>query len=75
MIVYSGIFGFVFLSSIPHQEARFLLPLLLPVIIVPSDRFHKLPMLFWVKLFLNFAILKFHSYTNLYGFIGCLDCI
>ncbi|CAB4383017.1 unnamed protein product [Rhizophagus irregularis] len=47
VIVYSGLFGFVLLTLIPHQEARFLLPLLLPVIIVPSDRLHKLPILFW----------------------------
>ncbi|CAG8469185.1 9471_t:CDS:10 [Funneliformis mosseae] len=47
VIVYSGLCGFMFLSLIPHQEARFLLPLLLPVIIVPSDRIHKLNMSFW----------------------------
>ncbi|CAI2167747.1 3886_t:CDS:10 [Funneliformis geosporum] len=47
VIVYSGLCGFMFLSIIPHQEARFLLPLLLPVIIVPSDRLHRLHMPFW----------------------------
>lgn len=48
VIIYSGLCGFILLSLIPHQEPRFLLPLLVSVVIVPSDRLQKLPKLFWL---------------------------
>ncbi|CAG8433436.1 1778_t:CDS:10 [Diversispora eburnea] len=48
VIIYSGLCGLLLLSIIPHQEPRFLLPLFVPVIIVPSDRLQKIPRLFWV---------------------------
>ncbi|CAG8651636.1 12740_t:CDS:10, partial [Dentiscutata heterogama] len=48
VIIYSGLCGFILLSLIPHQEPRFLLPLLVPVVVVPSDRLQKLPKLFWL---------------------------
>ncbi|CAG8530329.1 2832_t:CDS:10 [Ambispora gerdemannii] len=36
VVTFSGVCGFILLSIMPHQEARFLLPLLLPVVISAS---------------------------------------
>ncbi|KAF9981349.1 hypothetical protein BGZ75_007384 [Mortierella antarctica] len=44
---YSGIFGISVLSTMPHQEARFLTPLILPLIISLSGRISKLGRKFW----------------------------
>ncbi|KAF9947597.1 hypothetical protein BGZ72_010430 [Mortierella alpina] len=44
---YSGIFGIGVLSSMPHQEARFLTPLILPLIVSLSGRISKLGRKFW----------------------------
>ncbi|KAF9961489.1 hypothetical protein BGZ70_008275 [Mortierella alpina] len=44
---YSGIFGISVLSTMPHQEARFLTPLILPLIIALSGRISKLGRKFW----------------------------
>lgn len=45
---YSGICGMVALSSMPHQEARFLTPLILPLVISLSGRISRLGRKFWV---------------------------
>ncbi|KAI1313009.1 alpha 1,2 mannosyltransferase [Mortierella claussenii] len=44
---YSGICGISFLSSMPHQEARFLTPLILPLVVSLSGRISKLGRKFW----------------------------
>ncbi|KAG0367413.1 hypothetical protein BGZ54_003907 [Gamsiella multidivaricata] len=46
-VVYSGICGILFLSAMPHQEARFLSPLILPLVISLSGRISKLGRKFW----------------------------
>ncbi|KAF9560924.1 alpha 1,2 mannosyltransferase [Mortierella alpina] len=46
---YSGIFGVGVLSTMPHQEARFLTPLILPLVISLSGRIAKLGRKFWVR--------------------------
>lgn len=43
--VFSGLVG---LSVIPHQEARFLTPLLVPLVLVYTWKQAKLPASFWV---------------------------
>ena len=47
-LTYSGICGMVVLSSMPHQEARFLTPLILPLVISLSGRISRLGRKFWV---------------------------
>ncbi|CAG8480146.1 5028_t:CDS:10 [Ambispora leptoticha] len=47
VLTFSGICGFILLSIMPHQEARFLLPLLLPVVISASLH-RKFSSRFWV---------------------------
>ncbi|KAF9915450.1 alpha 1,2 mannosyltransferase [Lobosporangium transversale] len=44
---YSGICGISVLSAMPHQEARFLTPLILPLVISLSGRISKLGCKFW----------------------------
>ncbi|GJJ69170.1 GPI mannosyltransferase 4 [Entomortierella parvispora] len=44
---YSGIFGIAMLSAMPHQEARFLTPLLLPLVVSLSGRISRLGRKFW----------------------------
>ncbi|KAG0207471.1 alpha 1,2 mannosyltransferase [Mortierella sp. GBA30] len=46
-LTYSGICGISLLSSMPHQEARFLTPLILPLIVALSGRISKLGRKFW----------------------------
>ncbi|KAI8606153.1 Alg9-like mannosyltransferase family-domain-containing protein [Dissophora ornata] len=46
-LTYSGICGISFLSAMPHQEARFLTPLILPLVISLSGRISKLGRKFW----------------------------
>ncbi|KAG0375222.1 hypothetical protein BGX24_009394 [Mortierella sp. AD032] len=46
-LTYSGICGMTVLSSMPHQEARFLTPLILPLIVALSGRISRLGRKFW----------------------------
>ncbi|KAG0311846.1 alpha 1,2 mannosyltransferase [Linnemannia gamsii] len=46
-LTYSGICGISVLSSMPHQEARFLTPLILPLVISLSGRIARLGRRFW----------------------------
>ncbi|KAF9358569.1 alpha 1,2 mannosyltransferase [Mortierella sp. AD094] len=46
-LTYSGICGISLLSTMPHQEARFLTPLILPLVISLSGRISKLGRKFW----------------------------
>ncbi|KAF8944516.1 alpha 1,2 mannosyltransferase [Haplosporangium gracile] len=47
-LTYSGICGMAVLSSMPHQEARFLTPLILPLVVSLSGRISRLGRKFWV---------------------------
>jgi len=53
-LAYSGIFGISLLSVMPHQEARFLTPLIIPLVVSLSGRISKLGRKFWVKPKLEF---------------------
>ncbi|KAG0302348.1 hypothetical protein BGZ98_007592, partial [Dissophora globulifera] len=46
-LTYSGICGMSILSAMPHQEARFLTPLILPLAVSLSGRISKLGRSFW----------------------------
>ncbi|RUS22275.1 Alg9-like mannosyltransferase family-domain-containing protein [Endogone sp. FLAS-F59071] len=48
LLAYSGLCGVALLSLISHQEPRFLLPVLVPIVITMSQRFSSLPRVFWV---------------------------
>ncbi|KAF9581785.1 alpha 1,2 mannosyltransferase [Lunasporangiospora selenospora] len=64
---YSGIFGIVMLSTKPHQEARFLTPLILPLIICLSSRISKLGRKFWAGVVPSIALVQEQSL----GFQNC----
>ncbi|KAG0258089.1 alpha 1,2 mannosyltransferase [Actinomortierella ambigua] len=46
-LAYSGISGILLLSVMPHQEARFLTPLLIPLVLTTASRVSKLGRKFW----------------------------
>ncbi|KAG0234376.1 alpha 1,2 mannosyltransferase [Actinomortierella wolfii] len=48
-LAYSGISGVLLLSVMPHQEARFLTPLLIPLVLTLASRVSKLGRTFWVE--------------------------
>ncbi|KAK9720274.1 alpha 1,2 mannosyltransferase, variant 2 [Basidiobolus ranarum] len=58
VFAYSVLFGITVLSLMPHQEARFLLPILFPVIFILSDKLKSASRGFWM-IFVLFNILGF----------------
>ncbi|KAG9291571.1 hypothetical protein G9A89_021990 [Geosiphon pyriformis] len=72
VLTFSGICGFTLLSVMPHQEARFLLPMLLPVVLNTSLQ-KKLSRRFWsVWIFFNLFALIFYGVFHQSGIVPML---
>ncbi|CAG8494406.1 1527_t:CDS:10 [Paraglomus occultum] len=64
VLIASGLSGFSFLSTIPHQEARFLLPMLIILVFCSANSCQSLTKKFWVSWILfNIAM------TIVYGLV------
>ncbi|KAF9279035.1 hypothetical protein BGZ88_000215 [Linnemannia elongata] len=73
---YSGICGMVVLSSMPHQEARFLTPLILPLVISLSGRISRLGRKFWpLWLVLNAVLAIVFGVIHQAGLVPAMDLI
>ncbi|KAF9940284.1 hypothetical protein BGZ65_007603 [Modicella reniformis] len=73
---YSGICGIILLSAMPHQEARFLSPLVLPLVVTLSRRISKLGRKFWPIWLLTNAVMSIvFGFLHQSGLVPAMDLV
>ncbi|KAF9351380.1 hypothetical protein BGX34_000631 [Mortierella sp. NVP85] len=75
-LAYSGIFGMSLLSVMPHQEARFLTPLIIPLVVSLSGRVSKLGRKFWpLWLVINTVMAIVFGIFHQAGLVPAIDLV
>ncbi|KAG0223186.1 hypothetical protein BGX31_008650 [Mortierella sp. GBA43] len=75
-LVYSGISGVSFLSAMPHQEARFLTPLILPLVVSLSGKISRLGRKFWpLWLVVNVVMAIVFGVFHQSGLVPAIDLV